>query len=98
MKKITRSTVKSFIKNNAANLYIDVRSSFNGMIDGQEWNKDHSFVKAERTDDHADNTLGVKGAWFVGSSRDYFQAYDDGTFHGIAVSNCCGFFTIAVPH
>jgi len=97
MKKITRATFKSFITKNMDNLVIDVRSSFDGMIDGLNWNKDHSFKKVEATTDHASHTLGVKGVWLVGNSRDYFQAYNDGEFSGIAVSNCCGYFTIVTP-
>ena len=33
MKKITRTTIKSFIKKNFDDLYISTRSRFNGMID-----------------------------------------------------------------
>lgn len=96
MKKITRATFKSFINKNMDNLHIDVRSSFDGMIDGLNWDKEHGFKKAEATENHASHTLGISGVWLVGNSRDYFQAYDDGVFSGIAVSNCCGYFTVAI--
>lgn len=33
MSKITRSTIKSFIKNNFNNLYIKTKSRFDGMSD-----------------------------------------------------------------
>lgn len=96
MKKITRATFKSFINKNMDNLHIDVRSSFDGMIDGLNWDKDHGFKKVETTGANFPNMHGVKGVWLVGNSRDNFTAYDDGIFSGIAVSNCCGYFTVAV--
>ena len=97
MKKITRATFKGFVKKNMDSLVIDVRSSFDGMIDGLNWDKEHGFKKVELTEDHESHTLGINGVWLVGNSRDHFQAYDDGTYHGIAVSNCCGYFTVATP-
>ena len=39
MAKITKATVKSFIKKNIDDMYINVRSSFDGMTDGLESNK-----------------------------------------------------------
>ena len=44
-----------------------------------------------------ENTLGYKGVWLVGSSRDYFTAFDNGEFEGIEVYNCCGGFVVAIP-
>ena len=96
MKKITKATYKSFIKNNMDNLFIDVRSSFDGMIDGLNWDKDHGFKKVEVTEDNVDHTMGIRFSWLVGRGGDRFSAYDDGTFQGIAVVNCCGYFTVAI--
>lgn len=93
-KKITLATVKSFIRK-TENLYINQRSRFDGMVDGIMANENPGFDKALPTDAHKSYTHGVHGAWFVGQSRDYFTAYDDGTFQGIAVSNCCGSFILA---
>jgi hypothetical protein len=98
-KKITLATVKSFIKNNRKALYINVKSSFDGMTDGIE-RRNEGFVPATTdTDPHTqEHSLGIKGAWFVGSSRDYFTAYDSigGDMTGIEVSNSCGSFVLAV--
>lgn len=57
------------------------------------------FTPAEPTETEAmrDNSLGIRGAWFVFQGRDYFTAYDDGTFAGYEISNCCGSFILAVP-
>ncbi len=96
MAKITKATVKSFIRNNISDMYINVRGSFSGMTDGVE-SCDGGFVRVEKTDRHVSNTLGIDGAWFVGQSRDYFAPYeDDNGYKGIAVHNCCGYFEIAV--
>jgi hypothetical protein len=94
MPKITKATVKSFIKKNQGNLFINVKSEFDGMTDGCE-RRNAGFVPAKETWDHLINTLGVQGAWFV-DSRNSFRAYEDETFAGIDVYNCCGSFVLAV--
>lgn len=95
MKKITLASVKSFVKKNANNLYIDVRSSFSGYTDGIE-SVNSGFLPAEiKPNVNVNHTLGIEGAWFVGSSRDYFQAWENETFTGIKVYNCCGTFILA---
>ncbi len=96
-KKITLTTVKSFIKKNRKDLFINVKSSFDGMTDGCEPRKDgFIFASTEKQDTCRENTLGVAGAWFVFQSRDYFKPYSDDKFEGIEVSNACGHFILAV--
>tara|TARA_R110000772_G_scaffold253337_1_gene368970 strand:+ start:298 stop:600 length:303 start_codon:yes stop_codon:yes gene_type:complete len=95
MKKITKATIKSFIKNNLNNMYIRNNSKFDGMVDGVTECGNGSFRKAEKSEKHNDYTLGVKEAWFVGSSNDYFTAYEYNGFKGYEVSNCCGNFILA---
>ena len=95
MAKITKSTVKSFIRKNFDNLYINVKSRFDGMTDMCEQQHD-GFTKATNGGEFPDHTLGVDGAWFVGSSRDYFYTYEDDTYTGIKVINACGSFILAV--
>jgi hypothetical protein len=41
--------------------------------------------------------LGITGAWFVRSSRDYFDFIDAEGFTGFKVYNCCGSFRLLVP-
>lgn len=94
-KKITLSTVKSFLKKNAGNIWVDTRSSFDGMTDGVE-SLHGGFMKAIPTTELPDARQGIEGTWFVGSSRDYFQPYEDNEFTGIEVSNSCGCFVIAI--
>jgi len=94
-KKITLATLKSFIRKNSDDLYINVRSSFDGMTDGLEYYK-NGFSKAEKTNEFESNTLGISGAWLVGGSRNHFSAYNENGFEGIRVSNCCGSFILAV--
>jgi hypothetical protein len=92
-KKITMATVKSFIKNNFSNLCIRTESHFNGMTDGVDYIKGAQFESVIHSTNNINNTLGVSGAWFVGSSRDYFN---NGEFEGVEVYNACGSFVIAI--
>lgn len=94
-KKITLSTVKSFVKKHSE-IYINSKSDFNGMIDGIEYNKNSRFELAKRSDHLEEYTLGIVGAWFVRRSNDRFNEYEDSQFKGISVYNSCGSFIIAV--
>lgn len=97
--KITLRTLKTFINKNRENLYIDCKSSFDGMVDCVMPCETRGFTPAEPTETEAmrDNSLGIRGAWFVFQGRDYFTAYDDGNFAGYEISNSCGSFILAVP-
>jgi hypothetical protein len=94
--KITRATLKSFVRKNSGKLFIQVKSSFDGMVDGVVQADGARFGKAVPTDLHHEHTLGVQGAWIVGGGRDSLTAYDDGAFSGIRVYNSCGSFILAV--
>lgn len=94
--KITRATLKSFVRKFSDTLQIDVRSEFDGQIDGLEWKKD-GFRHAVRTSSFPNNTLGYKGIWLCLSSPDHYRPYMEGGMIGIEVSNCCGNFIVAVP-
>lgn len=97
-KKITLATIKSFIRKNLGqgNLYIKGTARFDGMVDMVTEVENPGFFPAERTENWVENSLGVAGAWFVGGSRNSFQAYDDGLFTGYRVYNCCATFILAV--
>lgn len=95
-KKITLTTVKIFIRDNAENLFISHKSAFDGSIDGSRDADDKSFKKVEVGGERArTNGHGVPGAWFVGSSRDHFTYFKKDGYEGIEVYNCCGHFIIA---
>ena len=94
MTKITKATFKSFVKKNRANILINVKSSFDGMVDGCV-SHDGGFVKASDADFIHENNLGIQGVWLVGGSRDYFTAFEKNGLKGIEVSNCCGRFIVA---
>jgi len=101
MAKITLSTVKAFIRKNRAALYINVKSCFDGMTDGCESRRDGWQLATEdktesKSSDYNDRTQGITGAWFVGSSRDYFTPYAGDGFTGIEITNSCGRFILAV--
>ena len=96
MKKVTLSTLKSFVRKNSNNLYINVKSSFSGYSDCVE-SIYGGFTKAEiRENVNYKYNLGIDGAWLVGSSRDYMKSFEDDKFIGIDVFNSCGRFIIAI--
>jgi hypothetical protein len=94
--KITAATFKSFIRKNRAQLYIKVRGSFDGMTDGIEFSRNAEFRPAVDGEYTNENNLGIAGVWLVKGSRDYFKAFEGEGFYGIEVSNCCGYFTVAI--
>jgi hypothetical protein len=94
-KKITLATLKSFVKKNKENLFINVTSEFDGMVDGISYCND-GFQKAKLTEDNIKNTLGIQGAWLVGGSRNYFDSYEDDNYIGYNVYNCCGAFYLVI--
>lgn len=98
IKKITRSTFKSFINKNDGKLFIKNRSSFDGMVDCV-MPVDGDFTPVTTSTRHPNSdkyTLGINGVWLVGSSRDYFTNFENDEFIGIEVSNCCGDFILAI--
>ena len=100
MKKITLATVKSFVKKNSENLFINVESKFCGMNDCVMPER-NGFTKTQPSRQgvfvgSVDHTLGIDGAWFVGSSRDYFRPFENDNLKGYEIYNCCGSFTLAV--
>lgn len=100
-KKITLTTVKKFVKDNADRLFINVKSSFDGMIDGcQSYNDGFKPATKDKTESrdssYYEATLGINGIWLVRGSRDYFTPFESETMTGIDVSNSCGHFIIAV--
>jgi hypothetical protein len=97
MGKITRTTIKKFIKDNFDKLYIKQLSIFDGMVDCVMPKKDASFKKVFPDEKNMEDTLGVSGAWFVGESRDDFTLYSDDFMEGYKISNCCGSFVLAIP-
>lgn len=94
-KRITLATFKSFINKNRSNLFVLHNSSFDGMTDCVQELKNIPH-KIELTTEYVKHSLGIKGLWLVGSSRDYFKSYEDELFIGIEVSNCCGRSIVAV--
>lgn len=91
--KMTRATFRAFIKKND-NLFINVKSQFDGMIDGIRFHDD-GFEPVQKTEKLMEYTFGIAGVWLVGRSRDYFDIYEDDNYTGIKVINSCGSFIIA---
>jgi len=94
-KKITRATFKKFVRENKDLLFVEVHSTFDGMVDGVVAVNDTAIkvtINEEEQDDL--HTLGIKGVWLVGHSDDYFSEVNDTLFKGISVMNSCGWFTV----
>lgn len=83
-KKVTLATIKAFVRKNADNLFVKVNSSFDGMTDCVQKVEDNFREVSE------ENALGQQGVWCVGGSRDYFTPFENDTYVGFKVSNCCG--------
>lgn len=92
--RITRATIKSFIKKNPDNLHIKQLSSFDGMVDCVMPIED-TFSKAQKSEHNFNYTLGIDGAWFCG--RELYTPYEDNGFMGYRVYNVCGSFILAIP-
>lgn len=97
-KKITAATIKNFIKKNRDKLHLLVESSFSGNSDMVEptGNKEFKPVVATRDNDYAERTMGIRGVWMVGQSRDYISAYNKDGWQGFECYNACGTFVVAI--
>ena len=96
--KITRATLKSFIRTNANGLYINQTSNFDGRVDCvMPTNGGWSKINKEKINLEDKYTLGVRGLWLVGSGRDYITVYADDNFIGYEVYNSCGSSLVAFP-
>lgn len=100
LKKITLSTVKSFINKNENNLFVNVTSDFDGMQDCVASHNDGFKLVRREPNYHPDSsyyeaTLGFEGVWFVRGGRDYFAPYNENGLTGYSVSNSCGRFIVA---
>jgi hypothetical protein len=94
MTKVTRSTFKSFVKNNREKLLVKVHSEFDGMTDCVESIEDE-FTPAVPAN-FPENTLGIAGIWLCGPGRDRYHEFDKDGLKGIEVYNSCGHFSVAV--
>lgn len=95
-KKITLATLKAFIRKNAGELYIRNVSDFNGMTDGVEY-ATHPQARRVTVDSECyqqAHTLGIRGVWVVGGSRDHITAHEKDGESGLHVYNCCGSFDL----
>jgi len=95
-KKITKATIKSFIKKNIDNLFVNIESNFDGMVDCV-MPCSNGFAKIQKSKDiNNKNTMGIPGVWFVDSSRNYFLSYENKNFLGFECANSCGNWIIAI--
>ena len=97
-KKITLATLKSFAKRNEGKIFAKGLSSFDGMTDCVQGNKNAHWYSTSITDEKGYYQTGIKGIYTVGSNRDYFTLYNDSDFIGIEVYNCCGTSILAVKN
>lgn len=94
MAKITKATIKAFVKKNQQKLLIAHTSRFDGMIDGIRMeNEQFKYVNLVMDNGH---NLGIDGAWLVNNSNDYFTVVETSTATGYEIYNCCGCFKLVV--
>jgi hypothetical protein len=91
-KRITRATIKSFIKKNfeAGNLYAKSESRFDGMTDCVQDSQNQETRKIDSIDMSKEYNFGINGIWLVGQSRDGFYAYENEKYQGFEIYNSCG--------
>jgi hypothetical protein len=89
-KKITLTTLKSFIKKNSE-LYVSVQSQFDSMVDGVR------PINLPIKQVTKNNAIGIDGVWVTDGSKNYFSFAENEIYFGIKVSNCCGTATLWTP-
>ena len=96
MKKITKATFKSFIRKNIDYLYINVKTEFDGMVDGCE-PRHGGFKPIQLSPAVAhEHSLFIGGLYLVNGGDDRFYHYEDENFMGIEYCNCCGRGILAI--
>jgi len=97
MSKITLTTIKKFIRDNATKLHVRCESSFDGMTDCVE-SREGGFaaVDSSKIDMKKEQDLGIEGLWFVRESRDSFEEYNRDGYKGYRIFNSCGSSVIAI--
>lgn len=90
-KRITRATLKSFIRKNIANLYTIEFSTFNGMIDCVDKGL-QKLTKEKEYDFTQEYTLGLHNIWLCG--HDGYEEYEYQGMKGIYIYNCCGSYAV----
>lgn len=94
MKKITRATVKSFIRRHRDHLFVMSISSFDGQEDARMAFDKPEFLSVEVWDVNNQRTLGVEGVYFRENTS--FKAYSGHGFEGFEVSHSGADFVLAV--
>ena len=83
------ATLKAFANRNKERLYAKTESQFDGMTDCIEKVEDE-FKPTQITSETDYYRTGIQGIYTVGSSRDYFDIYENSVYFGIRVLNSCG--------
>lgn len=95
MEKITRTTVKAFIRRHRDHLYIRVDSRIDSYDDCKRAISGASFKVATVSNLADETTLGVEGAWFLGRG-DLFESFKRDGYEGFEVFNSLCSFVLAV--
>lgn len=93
MKKITKTTLKAFIRQAGSRLYVKEISDFNPQTDGITY-LEKGFTKAEVDQSCPTYTLGICGVWVTSNTG--YRVWQDANFIGIYWYNCCGSGIVAV--
>lgn len=93
MKKITKTTLKAFIRQAGTRLYVKEISVFDSQIDcithlKKEW------AKAKTDQSCLSYTLGICGVWVTSNTG--YRVWENEEFVGVYWYNCCGSGIVAV--
>jgi len=95
--KITKATLRSFARRNEGKLYAKEVSSFDGMSDIVEANTKAKFQPTEINNDKKNYyQTGIQGIYTVQGSGNMYNLYENDTYEGIEVYNCCGTTILAI--
>lgn len=94
-KKITKATLKSFIKKNLNNILVGYKSSFNSMSDMIEETKcNFSKLNIDKYDEKK-STLGLFNL-HLHVDRLYIENFETSEYKGYNVYSCCGEYNIVI--
>jgi len=96
MTKITKATIKSFIRKNEGCLYIKHLSKWDPTDDSLRSLSDPVFVRAEEPKEIDNYNLGVYGLFWMSGIRNTVYPFNNGEFQGYEIANCCGRWILAI--
>jgi hypothetical protein len=94
-KKITKTTLKSFLKEFSGKLYIKESAKFS--IDSDcNVSKDNEFIKVLNTPNFYNSYIKLDGVLIYSVGNNFMEFFENSEFYGIKVSHCSGRVIVAI--